>query len=58
MDCSCGHLSGENMLHSGIPGQKIGFTLFLPFAPPDFSMVIHFLPPSHLPRLSIYLGVR
>lgn len=31
---------GYNMLHSGIPGQKIGFTLLLPFAP--FVFLRHF----------------
>lgn len=31
MECSPGRLSGYNMLRGGFPGQKIGFTLFLPF---------------------------
>lgn len=31
MECSPGRLSGYNMLRGRFPGQKIGFTLFLPF---------------------------
>lgn len=54
---------GYNMLHSGIPGRKIGFTLLLPFAPfvflhPSHFFFFFFLPPRHLAAFSICLLVR
>lgn len=47
---------GSNMLHSGIPGHKIGFTLLLPFAPFVFLCRSHFFFTAESSRSPFYLS--